>query len=66
MHVEAQYYIVSEFVEEGYIKTIFVRSIENNIDGFRADKTTEVYNANARTYLQSTSSGDCIDLFMGG
>ena len=51
-HVDARYHFVREFIEEGYIKVIFVRSENNRSDGFTKNVSQEIYNKHSPTYLQ--------------
>jgi hypothetical protein len=42
---------VKEFVEEGFIKIIFVRTKENRSDGFTKNVTGEIYDAHVETFM---------------
>jgi hypothetical protein len=50
-HVDARYHYVREFIEEGFIKIIFVRSKDNLADGFTKNVQNEVYDFHVRNYL---------------
>jgi hypothetical protein len=41
-HVDVRYHFVREFVEDGFIKIIFVRTTENNADMFTKNATGEL------------------------
>ena len=49
-HIDTRYHFVREFVEEGFIKIIFVRTKENRSDGFTKNVTGECYDANVQTF----------------
>jgi hypothetical protein len=50
-HVDARHHFVREFVEDGYIKIIFVRSEDNKSDGFTKNVTTDVYEKHKSSYI---------------
>jgi hypothetical protein len=50
-HIDTRYHFVREFVEEGFIKIIFVRTKENRSDGFTKNVTGEIYDAHVETYM---------------
>jgi hypothetical protein len=50
-HIDTRYHFVREFVEEGFIKIIFVRTKENRSDGFTKNVTGEIYDANVETFM---------------
>jgi hypothetical protein len=50
-HVDVRYHFVREFVEDGFIKIIFVRTTENNADIFTKNMTGESYDNPTRSFL---------------
>ena len=54
-HVDARYHFVREFIVDGYIKIIFVRSEHNLSDGFTKNITQEICKQHTPTYLQKKS-----------
>ncbi len=50
-HVDVRYHFVREFVEDGFIKIIFVRTTENNADIFTKNVTGELYDTHTRSFL---------------
>jgi hypothetical protein len=50
-HVDARYHYVREFIEEGFIKIIFVKSDDNKADGFTKNLKTELYEKHSESYL---------------
>jgi hypothetical protein len=50
-HVDARYHYVREFIEEGFMKIIFVNSDENKADGFTKNMKTEFYEKHSESYL---------------
>ena len=50
-HIDTRYHFVREFVEEGFIKIIFVRTKENRSDGFTKNVTGEIYDAHVETFM---------------
>ena len=58
-HVDARYHFVREYVIEGYIKIIFVKTAENLSDGFTKNVIQEIYNQHTPTYIQERSTFKC-------
>ena len=54
-HVDARYHFVREFIEDGYIKIVFVKSGDNYSDGFTKNVTQDVYQKQIHTNLQHRS-----------
>jgi hypothetical protein len=52
-HVDILYHFVREYVEEGFIIIIFVRSEDNLADGFRKNVSGDIYDAHASEYMMS-------------
>jgi hypothetical protein len=50
-HVDARYHYVREFIEEGFIQIIFVKSDDNKADGFTKNLKTELYEKHSESYL---------------
>lgn len=50
-HVDIRYHFVREFVEEGFIKIIFVRSKENDADIFTKNVTGELYDKHMKKFI---------------
>ena len=41
-HIDTRYHFVKEFIEDGFIKIIFVKSAENKSDGFTKNTSSDV------------------------
>jgi hypothetical protein len=50
-HVDVKYHFVREYVEDGFIKIIFVRSEQNVADGFKKYVTGDIYDAHTVDYM---------------
>jgi hypothetical protein len=50
-HVDIRYHFVREYVEEGFIRIIFVRSEENLADGFTKNVTGDIYDAHVKEFM---------------
>jgi hypothetical protein len=50
-HVDVMYHFVREYVEDGFIKIIFVRSEHNVSDRFTKNVTGDIYNAHTADYM---------------
>jgi hypothetical protein len=50
-HVDARYHCVSEFIEEGFIKIIFVKSSENKAEIFTKNINGDTYDAHINSYV---------------
>jgi hypothetical protein len=55
-HIDVRYHFVREFVEEGFVKIIFVRSEHNISDGFTKNVTGDIYDAHVADYMIERSS----------
>ncbi len=54
--VDVRYHFVREFVEEGFVKIIFVRSEHNTSDGFTKNVTGDIlYDAHVTDYMEENS-----------
>jgi hypothetical protein len=54
-HVDARYHYVREFIEEGFLKIIFVKSEDNKADGFTKNMKMDLYEKHSGTYLVEKS-----------
>ena len=54
-HIDARYHFVREYVEDGHIRVKFVRTGENQSDGFTKNVTPDVYMNHTKFYLQEQS-----------
>ena len=52
-HIDARYHFIREFIEEGYIKIIFVKSEDNSADIFTKNVNGDVYRKHVDEYLMS-------------
>jgi hypothetical protein len=50
-HVDARYHYVREFIEEGFIRVVFVRSVDNKSDMFTKNVSSELYERHKREYI---------------
>ena len=50
-HVDIRYHFVREYVEDGFIRIIFVRSEENLADEFTKNVTGDIYDAHVNEYM---------------
>jgi hypothetical protein len=50
-HVDVRYHFVREFVEEGFIRIVFVRTTENKADIFTKNVTGELYDTHTKSFL---------------
>ena len=51
-HIDVRYKFVNEFVEDGFVKIIFVRSEENDADLFTKNLGGELYEKHARKMIE--------------
>ena len=58
-HVDIRYHFVREFVFDGFIKIIFVRSEKNLADGFRKNINGQRDRTHNQEYLSEKSAIDC-------
>ncbi len=52
-HVDARYHYVREFIEEGFIKIIFVKTEENKSDIFTKNVNQQIYEKHVEDYIMS-------------
>ena len=50
-HVDVRYHFVREFIEDGFVKIVFVRSKENAADIFTKNVNGEIYNYHSNTMV---------------
>jgi hypothetical protein len=55
-HVDIRYHYVREFVEDGFVKIIFVRTAENYADQFTKNVTGDIYDAHVKSFLGTKDS----------
>jgi hypothetical protein len=55
-HVDIRYNYVREYVEEGFVKIIFVKSAENISDGFTKNITGTLYDAHVKEFMSERDS----------
>jgi hypothetical protein len=55
-HVDVRYHFVREFVEEVFVKIVFVRSEHNTSDGFTKNMTGDIYDAHVADYMAERST----------
>jgi hypothetical protein len=61
-HVDIQYHFVREFVEEGFIRIVFVRSEANLSDEFTKNVSGDTYDAHVSEYMSEQSSLFCLSV----
>jgi len=54
-HVDTRYHFVREFVEEGFIRIIFVRTVDNVSDSFTKNVTGDIYEAHVTDFVAERS-----------
>ena len=57
-HVDIRYHYVREFIEEGFLKVVFVRTKENIADGFTKNINNEIYGMHSEKYLAEMPKGN--------
>jgi hypothetical protein len=57
-HIDARYHFVREFVEEGYIKVIFVKTEENRSDMMTKNVSSDVYDKHVAEFIVSRAELD--------
>jgi hypothetical protein len=50
-HVDTRYHFIREFIEDGFIKVVFVRSVENDADIFTKNVSHDLYVKNTKNFL---------------
>jgi hypothetical protein len=53
-HVDTRYHFVREFIEDGFIKIEFVRSVENDSDLFTKNVNQELYEKHTKKFLEDS------------
>ena len=62
-HIDAQYHFVREFIEEGFLKIVFVNSIENKSDMFTKNVSSNIYESHVQDYVMER--GDIAGIAFG-
>ena len=57
-HVDTRYHFVREFIEDGFIKIEFVRSVENDSDVFTKNVSQEIYQKHMNKFLADSKNGN--------
>ena len=57
-HVDIRYHFVREFVEEGFLKIIFVKTVENVADGFTKNIHGDAYRRHLGSYVMHKEDVD--------
>ena len=52
-HIDTRYYFVKEYIIDGFIKIVFVKSAENQSDGFTKNVNQIVYKSHLSNYIMS-------------
>jgi hypothetical protein len=60
-HIDTRYHFVREFVEEGFIKVVFVKRADNKSDMLTNNVSGEAYDAQIDNYIM-----DCKDIARNG
>jgi hypothetical protein len=55
-HIDTRYHFVREFVEEGFIKVIFVKTSENKSDMFTKNVSGEAYDDHIDNYIMDRNN----------
>jgi hypothetical protein len=55
-HIDERYYFICEYIEDGYIKTIFVNSEDNPADLFTKNVNGDIYDKHAGIFVRSVSN----------
>jgi hypothetical protein len=50
-HVDARYHFVREFVEDGFLKIVFVKSNDNRSDIFTKNISSELYSCHVQNFI---------------
>ena len=53
-HIDIRHHFFRQFVEEGFIKIIFVRSEENLADGFMKNICAEIYKRHVGNFIEGS------------
>jgi hypothetical protein len=60
-HINTSYHFVCEFVEEGFIKVVFVKTTESKSDVFTKNVRDEAYNSHIDNYIMDHNDIACND-----
>ena len=50
-HIDARYHFVREFIEEGFLKVVFVKTTENKSDLFTKNVSLNIYDSHVQDYV---------------
>jgi hypothetical protein len=50
-HVDTRYHFICEFIEDGFVKVEFVRSVENDADIFTKNISSDLYVKHTKSFL---------------
>ena len=56
-HVDVRYHFVREFIQDGFIRIIFVKTRENAADIFTKNTSTEIQERHVRKMLTGKAAG---------
>jgi hypothetical protein len=55
-HIDIRYHYAHKFVEDGFVKIIFVRTTENYVDQFTKNVTGDIYDVHVKSFLGTKGS----------
>jgi hypothetical protein len=64
--VNTRYHFIREFIEHGFIKFEFVRSVENDADIFTKNVSHDLYVKHTKSFLADAGNFSLVDLFRIG
>ena len=57
-HVDIHYHYIRDFIEEGFLNVVFVRTKENIADGFTKNINNKIYHMHSKKYLEEMPKGN--------
>jgi hypothetical protein len=60
-HIDVRYHYVREYVEDGTVKIVFVRSEDNDADVFTKNTSTAIYNEHTAKFMVDSKSENAGD-----
>jgi hypothetical protein len=54
-HVDTRYHFVREYVEDGFIRIVFVRTVDNVSDSFTKNVTGDIYDVHVKEFVAERS-----------
>lgn len=54
-HIDARYHFIREFIAEGFLKIVFVKTKENKSDIFTKNVSSEIYDSHVQDYVMGRS-----------